>query len=160
MLCAVEYEFMLQSIFKILKSFLKSSVVEQSAGGLIISWIDGEQKMLMVRNKQGYVFPKGHIEDGESPEQAALREVREETGYVDLQIVQKLGVIHRRPGETNSTYSIKDIMMFLIDLKSNKRLTDFEESCDWLSFNAAMEKMKYTEDKEFLQGLQFLFKNK
>ena len=36
-------------------------------------------------------LPKGHIEDGESPEATALRETAEEAGYDDLEIVADLG---------------------------------------------------------------------
>lgn len=47
------------------------------AGGIVF-WGDG---VVLRRTAKGeWVFPKGHIEDGESAEQAALREVEEETG--------------------------------------------------------------------------------
>jgi 8-oxo-dGTP pyrophosphatase MutT (NUDIX family) len=36
-------------------------------------------------------FPKGHIDPGETPEQAAVREVAEESGYEDLEVVAPLG---------------------------------------------------------------------
>jgi len=39
-------------------------------------------------------LPKGHIEEGETPEEAALREVCEESGYCHLQIVADLGESH------------------------------------------------------------------
>lgn len=47
------------------------------------------------RNRAGrleWCLPKGHIEAGESPEQAAVREVAEETG-ISADIIQPLGVI-------------------------------------------------------------------
>ena len=60
-------------------------------GGVLVD----EQGRFLLREPQGHydgyvwTFPKGRPEPGESPEQAALREVREETGYRAL-IVSKL----------------------------------------------------------------------
>jgi diadenosine hexaphosphate hydrolase (ATP-forming) len=40
-----------------------------------------EGEVLLIRDRQGFwVFPKGHLDEGESLEQAAVREVEEETG--------------------------------------------------------------------------------
>ena len=74
-------------------------VDEVSAGGLVIDK-SGMQGLLIGRRDQKdptgkkllWSLPKGHIEDGETPEQAAIREVAEETG-IDSQITQSLGVI-------------------------------------------------------------------
>ncbi len=54
---------------------------EFSAGGILVK--DGKVLMIKVRSlagKEVWTFPKGHIEKGESKEEAALREVEEETG--------------------------------------------------------------------------------
>jgi len=70
-------------------------VEEVSAGGLVVDK-SGEMGLLIGRiDKRGrmlWSLPKGHIEAGESPEEAALREVREETG-IKSSITRSLGVI-------------------------------------------------------------------
>lgn len=54
-----------------------------SAGAVLYTVIDGERRYVLVREKNGsYGLPKGHVEPGESLDQTALREVREETGVV------------------------------------------------------------------------------
>ena len=53
------------------------------AGGIVYRVEDGRAEILLVtarRRPDEWVFPKGHIEAGETPEQAALREVQEESG--------------------------------------------------------------------------------
>ena len=70
-------------------------VEEVSAGGLVVDK-SGKQGLLIGRiDKRGrmlWSLPKGHIEAGESPEDAALREVLEETG-IKSSITRSLGVI-------------------------------------------------------------------
>jgi len=61
----------------------------ESAGGVVI---DGDRVLLLDRPVRGEVrLPKGHIEPGEAPDEAALRETAEETGYADLEIEADLG---------------------------------------------------------------------
>jgi len=74
-------------------------VDEVSAGGLVID-TTGTMGLLIGRydhkdasgKRVLWSLPKGHIEDGESPEQAAIREVAEETG-INSSITKSLGVI-------------------------------------------------------------------
>jgi len=74
-------------------------VDEVSAGGLVID-TTGKLGLLIgrrdLKDASGkrilWSLPKGHIEEGETPEQAALREVKEETG-IESAIEKSLGVI-------------------------------------------------------------------
>ncbi len=58
------------------------SVVEVSAGGLLESSEDGELRIAVIHRARydDWSLPKGHPEDSETNEEAALREVEEETG--------------------------------------------------------------------------------
>ena len=55
---------------------------EKSCGALIFRKSDNGTEMLLIKNRRGghWAFPKGHVEEGESEVQTALREVKEETG--------------------------------------------------------------------------------
>ncbi len=74
-------------------------VDEVSAGGLVIDH-SGTKGLLIgrkdLKDQSGerllWSLPKGHIEEGETPEQAAIREVQEETG-IESEISKALGVI-------------------------------------------------------------------
>jgi len=66
----------------------KGEVTEITAGGIVFNG----DKVLVLKNLKGvWVFPKGHVELGESHEQAALREVLEESG-LHARIVGKAGM--------------------------------------------------------------------
>ncbi|MFM1779617.1 MAG: hypothetical protein RIS51_762 [Actinomycetota bacterium] len=75
----------------------KSVVVQEvSAGGLVLA-ADNSAKVAIISHKNrgghaAWVIPKGHIEKGESAEQAAVREVFEETG-IEAEIIEKIGEI-------------------------------------------------------------------
>ncbi|MGQ9921260.1 MAG: NUDIX domain-containing protein [Desulfobacca sp.] len=65
------------------------------AGGIVYRRYDDTIHYLLVQakpNPEHWVLPKGHIELGESPEEAACREIREETG-VEAEIVAPLGTL-------------------------------------------------------------------
>ena len=58
---------------------------ETSAGGVVYRLADGHPLFLLIRDSyQNWGFPKGHLESGERAEEAALREVREETGIENV----------------------------------------------------------------------------
>ena len=70
---------------------------EHSAGGVVTRRNDGEVDVALAarRTRKGdlaWGLPKGLVEKGEDPEQAALREVREETG-LEAEILEPLGDI-------------------------------------------------------------------
>ncbi len=77
----------------------RKTVTYRAAGGIVM---DDEGRVLLLerfvtrkgREIREIRLPKGHIEPGETPEQAALREVCEESGYCDLEIVADLGEGH------------------------------------------------------------------
>ena len=58
---------------------------EVSAGGIVVRHDDGAHCVLLIRDSyRNWGFPKGHVEPGEAPPDAALREVAEETGLSGL----------------------------------------------------------------------------
>ncbi|HMO10337.1 MAG TPA: NUDIX hydrolase [Actinotalea sp.] len=68
-------------------------VDETSAGGLVVA--DGRAAVIARRNRAGrleWCLPKGHLEGEETPEEAAVREIAEETGITGV-VIQGLGTI-------------------------------------------------------------------
>jgi ADP-ribose pyrophosphatase YjhB (NUDIX family) len=61
-------------------------VFHHSAGAVVMD----ESRCLLIRRASEWAFPKGHLERDETPEEAARREVREETG-VEIELVGPLG---------------------------------------------------------------------
>ena len=125
-----------------------------SAGGIVIRDNPNKQILLTIfTHIKGLGFPKGHVEAGETLEQAALREVAEETGLTELRIVKKLGVYGKIATERDGTFVEKDIHMYLIT--SDK--LDFHEKAQelygWFSFDEALKQIAVEEDREFLKSI-------
>ena len=59
---------------------------EKSCGAVVFTKVDDEIRYLLVSNKEGiYGFPKGHVEENETEQETAIREVYEETNLkIDL----------------------------------------------------------------------------
>lgn len=73
------------------------SVRETSAGGLVVDRVGDATTAALIgridrRGRLEWVLPKGHVEPGETTEQAAVREIREETG-LHARIVSALGQV-------------------------------------------------------------------
>lgn len=67
--------------------------IERAAGGVVVRIRDGVRQVLLIDDTYGHVtFPKGHLEVGESWEDAAIREIQEETG-IEARILMPLSRI-------------------------------------------------------------------
>ena len=94
---------------------------EVSAGGIAIRVEDGIAYAACIgrRNRAGrleWCLPKGHLEGGETPEEAAVREVAEETG-IESEIVHSLGTIdYWFTGDDRRVHKV--VHHFLLEAKS------------------------------------------
>ncbi|MBF6596289.1 MAG: NUDIX hydrolase [Thermaceae bacterium] len=85
------------------------------AGGVVIS---SEGQVLLIRDRQGFwVFPKGHLDQGENLQQTALREVEEETG-IQGKIIGQLSPTHY----SNNKGVAREIHWFLMRGEGEVRL--------------------------------------
>ena len=68
-----------------------------SAGGVIVRVEHGRVLVAMAQQRAvpGYVLPKGNVDPGENLEQAARREIAEETGFTNLTLLGDLGIRER-----------------------------------------------------------------
>lgn len=71
------------------------AVREYTAGGVIFRIKDSKLEFLLLQDVKGrWSIPKGHVESGETLEQTAIREIGEETGLVNIKIIDKLDKLH------------------------------------------------------------------
>jgi len=129
---------------------------EHSAGGVIFE--DGNVLLILMQNLKGekvWTFPKGHLEAGETPETAAIREVSEETGW-DCEIKSDLG---------NAEYSFlregilvdKDVRWFLMARVGGDGMPKTPDEIfdmKWCSLADAEKELVYPSDVTLLDLLK------
>ena len=98
-------------------------------------------------NDREWVFPKGHIESGESAEHAAIREVAEEAG-VDARIESDVGVLDLPNGRSR---------MFLMRYAGRAR-APAERECAWLRYGDASEATAFAESRKLLTAANDIVK--
>ncbi len=123
---------------------------EYSAGGVVYRRsAEGHDIVAVQRARHGdWSLPKGHIEAGESREQAALREVKEETG-LDAKIVGELGEIvyfYRRREEGLVRKSVYHYLMEAVSDKLGKPNWEVSE-VRWVPITEAHTLLSYDNDK-------------
>ncbi|MFN2154648.1 MAG: NUDIX domain-containing protein [Anaerolineae bacterium] len=128
------------------------SVIQFStAGGIVVH--DGRVLVLRSSRYDHLRLPKGHIEEGETIRAAALREVCEETGYADLEIVTDLG---EQDAEFDSPagHVIRHEHYFLMRLSSERRVRrktdDISFTPEWVSWGGAVKDMAYDEERRWV----------
>lgn len=128
------------------------TVKEVSAGGVIYRKNGSEIKIALIHVRNRWGLPKGHVEEGESIEATALREVREETG-LEGKVVRKLGDIRysyrdkTRKGEPVRIY--KRVYFFLLRYtKGEVQAHDHEvDETRWFPIEEAIKNLKFATER-------------
>ena len=107
---------------------------------------EGEPRYLLIRDSyRNWGFPKGHLEPGEPPADAARREVAEETGLQDLVLhgpIQVIDWYFRFRGRTIHKFC----HFFQFESRSGEPVPQAEEgitACVWLTIGEAGEAISY-----------------
>jgi 8-oxo-dGTP pyrophosphatase MutT (NUDIX family) len=128
--------------------------VETSAGGVVYRIHDGRPLYLLIRDSyKNWGFPKGHIEQGELPAAAAVREVSEETGLEDLDVRADIDVIDwyfRFRGRLIH----KVCHFFLMETTATRTCPQRAEgitACKWMPFEDAEARVSYGNARDVLR---------
>jgi 8-oxo-dGTP pyrophosphatase MutT (NUDIX family) len=128
--------------------------IETSSGGVVFRRDNEGENFLLIRDPYGnWGLPKGHLEGGETPIQAAVREVAEETGLLELAVVDQLPTIdwYFKDG---TVVVHKFCHFFLIESGPGDTCPQLDEGiteCIWLPLHGALGTLSYANAREVLR---------
>ncbi len=129
---------------------MNSSKTVKGAGGVVFNK-DG--KVLILKHKNiNWVFPKGHIDPGETKIDAAIREVEEESGIVAELVKPVFSYKTKYINASNVAREITWYLMTTNDTKPILRETVFPKG-KFIKPEKAMKKLAYTNDKDVLEHM-------
>lgn len=133
--------------------------IERSAGTVIFKEKEGKKQYLLLNYPRGirrpkpyWDFPKGHLEKGEKPEEAAKREAAEETGLEDLKFIdgfkETIKYFFRSGGKT----VLKFVTFYLCRTgKEDVKISDEHVGFTWLPYGEALRKLNFQNAKKILK---------
>ena len=136
---------------------------EKSAGAIIYRIKDNIPHYLLLHYPSGHwEFAKGHIEEGENAQQAAIREIEEETGIKDLKIIpgfeEYIKYFFRKSyglkdqAKKTAPWVFKLVVFYLAETKiENVRISEEHKGFLWLPYEQALKRLTYKNAKELLR---------
>lgn len=132
---------------------MNKTIEKRSAGGIV--YFEGKILAIHATLQEEIIFPKGTIEGNETPEQTAIREVLEETGYKTV-IKVPLGSITYEFDEDDGKHYRKTVYHYLLELEDPaldpmpNRMDgeDFENV--WLTPEEAVNQLTHDDSKDLL----------
>src|SRR5574338_908904 len=121
--------------------------VVRQAGAIVVRFDDDEPRLLLVtakRNTKTWIFPKGHIEDGETAAEAAVREAREEAGVIG-RALRSIGNLEFDAGDQWIA-----VEYFLVSLEKDKDDAEEGRKRKWCTREEAMERIEYGETRALI----------
>lgn len=123
---------------------------EKSCGALVFRKYHGNTELLLIKHANGghWSFPKGHVEAGETEEETAMREVKEETG-IDIIIDNSFReVVSYSPKKDTQ----KDVVYFLAFAKNYNFIPQEEEISEikWVEISRVHTILSYDNDRQLV----------
>ena len=129
------------------KPSIQEIVREPTSGGIVYRHAkNNELEILLIQDsKDRWTIPKGHIEPGETAQGTARREIGEEAGLTDVDMLGWLGKIHFRYRRIDKLV-LMTTQIYLVRAKGNTNSIQKEEwmnGIKWFKFNDALDAIEY-----------------
>ncbi|MBW2976896.1 NUDIX domain-containing protein, partial [Candidatus Woesearchaeota archaeon] len=125
---------------------------ERSAGAVVFRKDKEALYLLLHYEAKHWDFPKGNVEANETDLETIKREIQEETGISEIEVIkgfkEKLHYFYKLKGELVS----KDVVFYLAKTKAKEVKLSFEHiGFKWLPYKKAIEQLTFKNAKEILK---------
>lgn len=127
--------------------------IEKSAGAVVFLRQSGKIRYLLIKYGWGHwEFPRGLIEKGESLEETARREIKEETGIEDIKFIPGFREWIKFFFKLKGKNVMKIATFLLAETQTRKVKLSFEhKDWAWLEYRNALERLTYENSREILK---------
>lgn len=137
------------------KPEIKEIVREPTAGGIVFRpTTDGKdiEILLIQDSKNRWTIPKGHIEPGETAKQTAVREIGEESGLKEVDVIGWLGKIHFKYRRAEKLVLMTTQVYLVQSLDKNERPTKekWMNGIRWFTFSEALDAIEYADIEKLM----------
>ena len=127
---------------------------ELAAGAVVVRGPPGDLRVLLLHHstEDRWCFPKGHVEAGESLVDAALREVREETGLEDVRLGDEVAEVSYRFYRPRSEGNVLKVSVYFVarSVRGEPRPEPLFDRWEWLSLDEAEARLPFETDRSVL----------
>ena len=136
-------------------------IEETSAGIVLYRKEKGGKLFLLLHYPSGHWdFVKGKMEKGETTQQTAIRETKEETGITDIIFVENFEEWIEYNFKYKGELVQKKVVFFLAETKTkNVKISHEHSGYTWMDYNTSMEKTTFDNAKTVLTKAQRLLSN-
>lgn len=129
------------------KPSIQEVVREPTAGGIVFrrNKKSNDVEILLIQDaKDRWTIPKGHIEEGETAKETAAREIGEETGLLEVNVMSWLGKIHFRYRRQQSLV-LMTTQIYLVHANGAQKLKKEEwmNGIGWFNVHEALDMIEY-----------------
>ncbi len=125
---------------------------ERSAGIIVFRVENGKPMYLLLKHPSYWGFPKGHLEDGETEEDTARRELAEETGLTGVEIVPDFREVIEYWFKRGGDSIHKKVIFFLAKTDNPElKLSSEHEEAGWFDFHEAERRARYRSQRALLK---------
>jgi len=129
------------------KPSIQEVVREPTSGGIVFRRnTTNEIEILLIQDaKDRWTIPKGHIEEGETAKETAEREIQEEAGLQEMNVISWLGKIHFRYRRQQSLVLMTTQIYLVQGLGDTNKLKKEEwmNGIGWFPFHKALDMIEY-----------------
>lgn len=128
----------------------------QTGGGIVVN--PSNQILVVSQHGTSWSLPKGHIDPGENAKQAAVREIKEESGITQLTLIKELGSYRRHRiglhgGEDTSELKYITIYLYTTTETKLKPIDPENPEARWVEADSVAKLLTHPKDKAFYESV-------